>query len=225
MKISASKRELTGKKVKNIRKEGSVPGSVYGPNKASENIQVDKKELIKLFKQVGYNQFFDLEITGEKPAKVLIKYIQVHPVSYEIKSVSFYQVDEHRKITVEVPVKFVGDSPAIKQNLGFLIEQLDTVAVHCLPKDLSTEILVDISTLEKPGDAITVGQLKLGENVELDSSMDPTTAIVYIGTAQKEEVEAPVATEATAEGAEGTAGTTSAAAPAAPAAEDKKAKK
>jgi large subunit ribosomal protein L25 len=202
MKLQANKREITGKKVKNLRSEGLTPASVFGPTKKSENIQVDKKDFIKLFRTVGFNKFFDLEISGEKPVKVLVKEIQKHPVNDNLISVGFYQVDENRKITVDVPVTFVGESPAVKMNLGFLIHQMDDIAVHCFPKDLPTGFDIDVSTLENPGDAVTVGDVKLPENVELDSSMDETSAIVYIGTAQKEEEPEPAATEegATAEG-------------------------
>lgn len=206
MKLKANKREITGKKVKNLRGEGLTPASVFGPTKKSENIQVDKKDFIKLFKDVGYNKFFDLEIEGERPVKVLVKEIQKHPVTDSLISVGFYQIDENRKITVEVPVNFTGESPAVKLNLGFLITNMDSIAVHCFPKDLPSGFEVDISTLENPGDAITVGDIKLPEDVELDSDMDTTSAVVYIGTAQKEEeVEAPAeGEEGAAEGAEAT---------------------
>lgn len=196
MKLQANKREITGKKVKNLRGNGVVPASVFGPTKKSENIQFDKKEFIKLFKNVGYNNFFDLEIEGERPVKVLVKEIQKHPVTDSLISVGLYQVDETRKLTVEVPVEFVGEAPAVKLNLGFLITQMDAVAVHCLPKDLPGIFTLDISKLENPGDAISVGDIQLPENVDLDSDMDPTSAIVYIGTAQKEEEVKPVEAEA-----------------------------
>lgn len=204
MKLEAQKREVSGKKVKLLRAKEIVPASVYGPKKPSTNIQVDKKAFLKLFKTVGFNRFFDLEVEGGKTSKVLVKEIQKNPVTDRLYSVNFYQVDEDTKITVEVPVHFIGESPAVKQNLGFLITQMDSVALHCFPKDLPSELVVDIEKLENPGDAITVGDIQLAENVDLDSSMDKTTAIVYIGTAQKEEVVeevVPAEGEATAEGA------------------------
>ncbi len=206
MKIVAQKREVAGKKVKTLRSQEIVPASVYGPKKPSTNIQLDKKPFLKLFKTVGFNKFFDLQIEDGKPAKVLVKEIQKHPVTDKLISVSLYQVDEDRKITVEVPVHFLGEAPAVKQNLGFLIHQMDTIAVHCYPKDLPNDIELDISGLENPGDAITVGDVssKFAEGVELASDMDVTSSIVMIAAPQKEEeVVAPVAEGV--EGAEGTA--------------------
>jgi len=222
MEIKATKREITGKKVKNLRKEGLVPAAVYGPSRESTNIQLFKSDLIRVFKELGYSKFVDLDIAGESKVKALIKEIQIHPVSYEVKGASFYQVDEKRKITVEVPLKMIGEAPAVKQNLGFLIDQLDTIALHCFPKDLPSELVVDVSNLNNPGDAVTVGSVKLPENVELDSSMDPTTAIAYIGTAQKEEEVKAVVAETTETPATGDAGK-AAPAKAAPAADAKKA--
>lgn len=207
MKLQAKKRELLGKKTKRLRTENLVPGSVYGPKRKSENLVVDKKELKQVFSKVGSNKFFDLELEDQKPVKVLIKDIQIHPVSDQYLSVSFYQVAEDRKMNVEVPINIIGESPAVKQNLGFLIVQSSVLGVHCLPKDLPNEIVIDINPLENPGDAITVEQIQLPEGVEWDSSIDLSSAIVYIAQPQKEEVE-EVAPEATEEGGEATTETT-----------------
>jgi large subunit ribosomal protein L25 len=205
MKLSVNKREIVGKKSKNLRKRDLIPGSVYGPNRASTNIQVDRKEFVKVYKEVGNNKFFDLEIEGDaKTARVLVTHIQKNPITDVILCADFYQIDEDRKITVEVPIVFEGESPAVKQNLGFLIHPLDRVALHCYPRDLPDHLTVNISTLEATGDAITVAQLALPEHVELDSSIESTAAIVYIAAAQKEVVEEAPA-ETPAEGAEGEA--------------------
>lgn len=209
MKLEAQKREITGKKVKNLRSEGIVPATVFGPKKPSANVQVDKKEFIKLFRKVGYNKFFDLVVGDSAPAKVLVKEIQKHPVNDNLISIGLYQVDENRKITVEVPVTFIGEAPAVKLNLGFIIHNMSSIAVYCLPKDLPSGFEIDITKLENIGDAITVGDIPLPEGVELDSDMDPTSAIVFIAAPQKEEVVEPTAEEVAegTEGAEGAAAT------------------
>lgn len=217
MKIKVEQRDLLGKKVKQLRAQGIVPGAVYGPSATPSNIVVDAKELKKLFKEVHYSKFFELEIEGKKPTKALIKEMQVHPVKDYVESVNFYIIDENKKIVVDVPVEIIGESAAIKANLGFLVKQLDTVSLYCLPTNLPSSIPVDISKLETAADVVTVADIELGEGVELASNMDPTTAIVYIGTSQKESAaelaEAEAAATALAESAE---------AAAAPAAEEEK---
>lgn len=202
--ITAEPREVIGKKVKELRRKGIVPAAIYGPKRESTNIQVNAREFDKLFSNVGFNKFFDIELGG-KSSKVLVKELQRHPLKDYTIMVNFYEVDENSKITVDVPVNLLGESPAVKQNLGFLVQQMDTIALYCLPKDLPDHLEVDISTLEHPGQSINVSDIKLNEAVELDSSVDSTSAVVYIAAPQKEEVEeAPVAAEGEA-GAEGEA--------------------
>lgn len=187
MKLKAEIREVLGKKVKRLRTQGLIPASVYGPGREPKNISVNAKEFKSVFSKVGYTNFFDLEISGQAPSKVLVKQVNIHPFKDYIEDVSFYQVDENRKITVEVPITLVGESPAVKQKLGFLVQQMETVALHCLPKDLPSSLEIDISNIVTASDSISVSQLVLPQGVELDSSVDPTSAIVYIATDQKEE--------------------------------------
>lgn len=200
MKLPAKLRTIKGKKVKNLRLEGIVPASVYGPKRPSTNIEVDKKEFIGIFKSVGFNQFFDLAIESEpKSSKVLVKEIQKNPVTDILTSVSFYQVDEDTKVVVEVPVELVGEAPAVKLNVGFLINMLDQIEVYCLPKDLPSSIKIDVTKLENIGDGISISDIQLPEGVELSSSMDPDAGIVSIAAPQKEE-EVEVAPELDADG-------------------------
>ncbi|MEO6728706.1 MAG: 50S ribosomal protein L25 [Candidatus Dojkabacteria bacterium] len=192
MKLAAHKREVSGKKVKNLREEGIVPASVYGPKKKSENIQIDKIAFIKAFKNVGFNKFLDLEIDG-KTSKVLVKSMLIKPISDKLLEVSFYQIDEESKITVDVPIHFLGEAPAVKQNVGFLITAMDAVQLYCLPKDLPDHLEVDISHLENIGDGVTIHELKLPEGVEFDSSVGENATIVNIAAPQKEIIEEVVA--------------------------------
>jgi large subunit ribosomal protein L25 len=207
MKLKAKKRDLLGKKVKRLRAQGMVPAAVFGPGFASVSVAVDEKEFMDIFKKVEYNRFFDLEVEGQSsPLKVLVKEIQRDFLKDNILSISFYKIDENRKISVEVPVKLVGESPAIKLNLGFLVQNANTILVHCYPKDVPNEFVVDISPLAKTGDSITVGMLDLPKNVELDSSLDPSSSIAYIAARQKAvvtestEAEGSVESESESEG-------------------------
>ena len=203
MKLEAKRRVIVGKKVKNLRSESSVPASIYGPKKQSENIQVETKKFAEVFKKVGFNKFFDLAIEEDKPVKVLVKDVQIHPVKDNFLSISFYQISEDTKLTVEVPIILVGESPAVTLNLGFLVQAMDNLKINCLPKDIPASFEIDINGLANTGDSISVATINLGEGVELDSSVDATSALVYIAAKQKEEevVVAPVEGEEGAEGA------------------------
>ncbi|GIW58889.1 MAG: 50S ribosomal protein L25 [Candidatus Dojkabacteria bacterium] len=202
MKLKAQKRTLVGKKVKQLRDQGQVPSVVFGPNFESVNITINEKDFLKIFDQVEYNKFIDLEIEGEdKPLKVLVKEVQKDFLKDNILTVNFYKIDDNRKISVEVPINLVGEAPAVKMNLGFLVQNMDSILVHCYPKDVPNEFEVDISSLNQTGDSLTVQVLNLPEGVELDSGIDPTTAIAYIAARQKE-IEVATTSEEEVEGEE-----------------------
>lgn len=190
MKLQAQKRDILGKKVKYLRREGVSPVTLYGPNVEAQTLQVNEKSFLAVFNKAGYNKFIDLEVEGAaKPFKVLVKDLNVHPVKDHVVDISFYAVDEDRKITVEVPVGLIGESPAVKQKLGFIVHQYESIAVHCLPKDLPDNFEVDIKALVTTADTILVSDIELPEGVELGSNVDPSSAIAYIATDQKEIVE------------------------------------
>lgn len=197
--LKGESRVISGKKVKELRSKGIVPAAIYGPKRTSSNIQVNAREFDKLFSNVGFNKFFDLELDG-KSSKVLVKELQRHPLKDYTVMVNFYEVDENTAITVNVPVDLLGEAPAVKQNLGFLVQQMDTIALHCLPKDLPDHLEVDISVLDYAGKSINVSDITLPENVEFDSSVDVTSAVVYIAAPQKEEEETAPTAEDGAEG-------------------------
>ena len=183
--LKAELRTCLGKKVKNLREEGLIPATVYGPGITSESISLNQKDFQKVFHAARFTNFVDLHLPDAKPRKVLIKDVQVHPVNQQILSVSLYQVNENRKITTNVPIVLVGEAPVVKQNLGFLVQQLETVALHCLPKDLPKSIEVDVSALENIGDVITLASVNLPEGVEFDSGIDLSMSVVYVATSQK----------------------------------------
>jgi large subunit ribosomal protein L25 len=207
MKLKAEKREVSGKQVKNLRAEGYIPASVYGPKLQSQNVQLDNKEFVSVYAKAGQSKFIDLELDGGKHIKVLVKDVNMHPLKDYYFDVQLYAVDEDTKLTVDVPVELTGEAPAVKQKLGFLMTPMATVAVHCLPKDLPTQFVLDVSKLENPGDTVSVSDIQLPEGVEFDSSVDPASAIAYISLPQLEIVEEVVTPVEGEEGTEGEAAT------------------
>lgn len=185
MKFNVQKREVVGKGVKHLRKDGLVPATIYGPKYESINIQFNSKEFKNLINEVGYSKFVQIEIEGNKAVRALIKDVDIHPIKDYYQSVSFYAVDEDSKLYVDVPIILQGESPAVSKKLGFLVNPIENITVHCLPKDLPEEFSIDLSTLENVGDTITVGDVTLPDNVDLSSSMDTTSALAYIAAPQR----------------------------------------
>lgn len=196
IKLKYEKRELFGRKVNRIRKAGLVPANIFGKDVKSEAISINAKEFSEVFKKAGETQIIDL---SGKP--VLVSNIQVDPISGLMLHVDFRQVDLKEKIEAKVPVELIGESPAEKQNLGTVVQQLHEVEVSALPTELPESISVDISTLAEVDQAIHVKDLKVDKNVEVITDME--TIVVKVEAPTKEEVvEAPVAVEgeAVAEG-------------------------
>lgn len=192
--INIKPRDLVGKKVKNLRKGGEVPVSLYGPKFSSANFMADAKELKKAFSDAGYSNFVNVTIDGGDKERCLIKEMQVHPVTDEILHTSFYVIDKFTEISADVPVVITGRSPIEDTGEGFVVPSLDAISVRCLPDKLPSDIQIDVTALVNIGDSITVADVALPEGVVLDSNMDGTTAVVYVSGIQKVEEE-PVAAE------------------------------
>lgn len=198
MKLTASTREITGKKVKTIRAEGKVPSVVYGPSHESQNVSVNAKDFRNVFADSGFSKLVDFELGGDK-LKVLIKDVQVDPVRRTPLHVDFYAVDMNKKIEAEVPVQIVGVSPAVKNNIGFLEQQHSTINVRCLPSNLPQFIEVDISNLAEIGDGVSMSELNLGEGVEIADEFSEEERVVGILAPQKEIEEEEPTTDAEGE--------------------------
>lgn len=185
-------RTQIGRKVKLLRRQGLIPASVFGKGVKSENIQVSAKDFHQAYKQVGESSLLYLETSGSpQPKPVFISEITRDPLSSLVLHVSFHQVDLKAKITAPVKLELVGESLAVKDGLGVLVQQQGEVELEALPTDMPDHLDVDISVLSAVGDSIHLSDLKLGSKLELKS--DPETIIVKIEPHAKEEVVAPPA--------------------------------
>ncbi len=195
MKIKAKKRKIVGKKTKILRQEGKLPASIYGPKQDPMNIEVDAKEFRRVFLDVGTNKFVDLVIDEKDNVKVLIKEVQMEPLTGKYIHVSFYAIDETKSIIADVPVEIIGESPAVKTNIGFLVIPFDHLTLRCLPKDLPENIPVEISNLKEIGDSVLISDIEFPEGVEIAGNIDETASLAYIAPPQKEIVEEEVKEE------------------------------
>lgn len=199
--LSANLRTPASKAARALRHQGVIPGVIYGHGVENLPISVDEKAFIKVFRQVGETTLFDLAINGQAPVKVLIQEVQRHPVSGIFQHVDFHQVRMDEKLEVDIPVKFVGESPAVKELGAILVRVVNELHVKCLPNDLVHEIEVDLSSLAKLNDDITLKQIKLPKGIEvvgltLDEVIATVTAprseaeLAELKTEVKEDIEA-----------------------------------
>ncbi|OQX71238.1 hypothetical protein B6D52_02210 [Candidatus Parcubacteria bacterium 4484_255] len=189
LELKASVREIKGKKTKKLRKENIVPAVVYGHGLQSLCVQVLLSDFRNVLERAGESSLINLKIGGQNDRKVLIHAIQYHPLTDEVNHIDFYQIKEGEKIIVDVGLKFVGVSRAVKDFNGILIHELDKIEVECLPKDLIGSIDVDLSKLAELNDVIRVGDLEVPENVKVLSDLESSVIEVKAPKVVEEEKE------------------------------------
>ncbi|KXK26813.1 MAG: 50S ribosomal protein L25 [candidate division WS6 bacterium OLB20] len=192
MKLNVTTRQQTGRKAREVRAQGGIPASVYGPKIEPVNVSIERKAFTKLFDKVGFSNLIDLTIDDKGAGRVLVKEMQYDPLSGEILNVSLYQVDMTKPITADIPVVLTGTSPAVKNNVGLLVNEIDEITVHCLPADLPSEIVVSVEQLANIGDSVTLADIKLPERVELWDDENLSIPVVYISAPQKALEDEPV---------------------------------
>lgn len=175
--ITAAIREKD-KSAKDELRAQKVPGVVYGQGIQATSISVGRSDLFRLLKQAGTSSLVDLTVGAASPVKVLIKDAQLNPVTNDIIHVDFHQIRMDQELETEVPLKFVGESLAVKSEGGTLIKSLDAIMVRCLPANLPHEIEIDLSKLATFDDAINVGSLTMPTGVTALTDGDVTIATV-----------------------------------------------
>ncbi|MFC1727189.1 50S ribosomal protein L25 [Patescibacteria group bacterium] len=191
-KLKAQKRKILGRKVKKIRREGILPANLYGKKVKSQSLQVDLKNFWSVYEGAGETGVVDLIIENEtKTRPVLIHNVQNDPVSDRPLHVDFFQVSLKEKVTTEIPIELVGESSAVKDKVGILVQQLSEVEVEALPTDLPDKFSVDIGKLKEVDDSFIVADLKVAKGVKILASKKQI--VVKIEPPTKEE--APIEKE------------------------------
>ncbi len=206
MQLTASIRKPLGKRSRRLVREGKLPAVVYGHNTEPTPIVLDRLEFQKVFVKSGRTHLVDLAIDG-RSEKVLVREIQTHPRRIGPIHVDFYQVNLEEKIQVEVPVRLVGESAAVKRGDADIMQPLHAIRVECLPSDIPEAFEVDITPLEEIDQELRVSELTIPKGVTvLDDPEDLVVKIVHKRELKIEEeipaVEAavPAEGEAAAEG-------------------------
>jgi len=190
--LSAKKRTITGKKVKQLRAQRILPAHIYG-NTEPINIEFDEKMFLHVFKKAGETSLLYIQIEGEKDARpVLVADYMVDPMSGVITHVDLRQVNLSVQVKANVPVEVVGESEAVKAG-GVLISLYNEIEVEALPTDLPEKFVLDATKLLKIGDELKVSDLEYDKTkVEVLLHADEILVVVNEPVV---EVEAPVATE------------------------------
>jgi large subunit ribosomal protein L25 len=196
VKLTAEPRTAIGRSaVRKLKASGSVPAVVYGSKDKPEPLQVSKRDINALLSHAaGENILVELEIAG-KSRLALVQEVQHAPLGGAVLHIDFHAVSQDEVIQADVPLEPTGTATGVK-NMGGLLEQnLRTLAIECLPRDLPDVIRVDVSALSI-GDAIHVREIELPSGVTTRIQPDLTAFSVLAPTVEEEPVAA--ATEAAA---------------------------
>jgi large subunit ribosomal protein L25 len=171
--IVAEKRDLQGKGAsRRLRREGKVPGILYGAHKEPVAITLDHNELWKqLAHEAFYSHVHTLHLDGASE-RVVLKDLQRHPFQMQVMHIDLQRVAEDERIAMRVPLHFLNEASSVAvKSAGAVISHLASeVEVECLPRDLPEYIEVDLQHLEV-GTILHASDLKLPEGVVLAATV------------------------------------------------------
>jgi large subunit ribosomal protein L25 len=177
LNLALEVRDVTGKAVKHLRKEGLVPAVIHDHGKPSVHVMAEYLPMYKAYRQAGRHHTLQLKV-GNKTYTALIKTAEFEPYQHRLNHVVFGAVSADEKVTAEIPVRLSEDIPAEKLSL-IVITQLDNVEVEAIPSLLPDELVVDGSKLVEIGDKLTVADIVVPKGVTILTEPEHAIATVY----------------------------------------------
>ena len=191
LELKVTNREILGKKVKHLRRQGITPVHLFGHGIESLALQCDTVQIERVLSQAEQTGLISLKLDNEKrPRTVMVRAFDRDWRKGQLLHVDFYQVKLREKLKLEVPVVLVGEAPALKSKDNMLEHELDTLTIECLPAKIPANIEVDISSFTEPGQAIRVKDIILGEDIVILN--DPELVVAKISWRPVEKVEEEV---------------------------------
>jgi large subunit ribosomal protein L25 len=178
-------RSALGKQTKQLRRDGWVPGVIYGHSFEPLVVQFEERPLGRLLTHVGGSQLVQVAIRGrEEPETVIIRDVQRDTLTRALLHVDLYRVRMSERLRAEVPLVLVGESPIVASRDGILLQGISTVEVECLPGDLVDAIEVDVSTVVSFDEALHVRDLPVPTGIDIIA--DPDEMVVRVVPLQEE---------------------------------------
>lgn len=177
--LKADKRDVTGKQVKALRREGKLPAVIYGRHVEPISIVMEAHTAGMALSKLTSSSLVTIEVDGvEYPT--LVRERQRDYIKGVLTHVDFLAVDMNEKIRTSVGLSFVGVSGAVKDYNGILVHNLERLEVECFPGDLPERIEVDIAMLKQIGDLIRVRDVAVSDKIRILGDPEETIAVVTI---------------------------------------------
>lgn len=190
--IEAKPRETIGKQVSQLRREGWIPGVIYG-RKTPQIVQMEQKALRRALRTVGTTQLADVNVDGQVKT-VLVREIQQHATRGDLVHVDFMEVDMANTLRSQAELTTVGQAAPEAQGLGVATLMLREVEIECLPEDLVSEIEVDLGAIQTPDDIIHVKDIVAPKGVTILTDPDQVVARFEYAAEEEQEVSEEEAT-------------------------------
>ncbi len=202
--LAASKRDILGKQVRQLRASGQMPAVMHDHGKDSLHLTVEEAELKKVFHSAGKHHPVELKVDG-KSYTTLIKEVTTKPATNKLYHSVFQAIKADETVKAEVPLKLVGEIPAEKKSL-LVLQSIDHLEIEALPKDLVDVIEVDDTSLAEVGDRLHVSDIKVPAGIEIKNDPETSIALVEMPKDQVAEADAAAAEQAEADGTAATEG-------------------
>lgn len=185
IELKATRRNVIGKQVRTLRREGKLPGVIYGHHIASMAILLDLRDTSRSLAGLAPSALVTVDVDGDKHM-TLVREKQRDPISGMLTHVDFLAVSSEEKLRTKVYLNLSGVAPAVKTYNAIQVAGADELEVECLPRDLPERIEVDISGLAEVGDSVYVRDLQLSDKIRILT--DPDTLIILMTPPEMEEV-------------------------------------
>ena len=196
IELKVTNREILGKKVRFLRRQGITPTHIFGHGIKSLAVQCDTTELKRVMAEAGKTRLINLKLDNEKrPRTAVIREVQIEPRTGQSLHVDFYQVKMEEKVKVEVPIVLVGEAPALKSKDNMLLHELNTLEIDCLPAKIPNSIELDITSLTEPEQAIRVEDIELDKEITVLNEPEQIVARISLRHVEVVEEEAVVEEE------------------------------
>ena len=172
-------RTVLGKKVKQLRRAGTIPVHLYGPGVEPRPLQCENRQLLQALARAGSTNPVTLIIKGEEGERLAFaREIQWSPIRSQLLHVDFLAVSATERITAQVPISLVGESPAARDTGGSVAQTLYALEVEALPLEIPDEIVIDLSVLVDTNSVVRAGELSLEGEVTMLT--DPDALVVRV---------------------------------------------
>ncbi len=184
MELIAQKREIFGKKTKNLRKEGFIPAELYGYGVKNLHLMVKTTDFERAFDEAGKNIIINLMVDGAFHSVLIYDY-QNDYLTGKFLNIDFYEVRMDEKINTSVPIEFIGEAPAVKEKDAILVKTMNEVQVEALPQNLPSKLVADLGVLMEIGQSLFIKDIKTKGDFEI--LVDSETVIATASEMMPEE--------------------------------------